>query len=106
MKVKKTYVVTIEYEEDELKSGVGNMKALLGISDERVQYLFLLCEKQAEAARKRGEKRFDASAALIQLLDSGELSGNEVFAYILAGFKSSHDMKSYGAALLERMARE
>lgn len=79
---KETFIMTVEYNEE------GNdLLERLNITKERAHEIFDLAEKDSNV---RGEgssdKPFDSFVSLMNLMNSGTLTGNEMFMYLLNGY--------------------
>lgn len=86
--MKKTYVLTIEYDEDKAASD-SNLPEALDITAERGKELLFRCEKDQKAEHEKGNDEFDSLAATLDLLESGELTGNEILLYIATGYAAA-----------------
>lgn len=109
--MKKTYVLTIEYDEEKVK-GDSNLPQALDISEERGKELLFRCEKDQKAEHERGNDCFNSLTATLDLLESGELTGNEILLYISSGYAAAMNarrmfaQKSSLAGLMGMMGKE
>lgn len=85
--MKKTYVLTIEYDEAKVNDD-SDLSTAIGITKERLENLASRCVEDMKASEKRGDKSFNSLQATIDLLESGELTGNEILYYITTGYNS------------------
>lgn len=85
---KETFVMTLEYDEEGHE-----LLDRLNISVERAKYLTDLAEKTMEQSDKGHDEPWDSFWSLLDLMNSGELNGNEIFLYLLNGYTISLKMK-------------
>lgn len=85
--MKKTYVLTIEYDEAKVRD-IDNIPEVLGLTQDRAHELSFRCREDMKASEKRGDKSFNSLQATLDLLESGELTGNEILFYITIGYSS------------------
>lgn len=88
MMKKETFVMTLEYDEEGYE-----LLNMLNISEERAKYLVDLAEKNMEQSGKGHDEPWDSFWSLLDLMNSGELNGNEIFYYLLNGYTLSIKMK-------------
>ena len=85
---KETFVMTLEYDEEGHE-----LLNRLNISRERAKYLIELSEKTMEQSGKGHDEPWDSFEPLLDLMNSGELNGNEIFFYLLNGYTISIKMR-------------
>jgi len=85
---KETFIMTLEYDEEGHE-----LLDMLNISEERAKYLTDLAEKTMEESGKGHDEPWDSFEALLDLINSNELSGNEIFYYLINGYTLSIKMR-------------
>ena len=85
---KETFVMTLEYDEEGHE-----LLDRLNLSKERAKYLVDLAEKNMEQSGKGHDEPWDSFWSLLDLMNSGELNGNEIFLYLLNGYTISLKMR-------------
>lgn len=85
---KETFIMTLEYDEEGHE-----LLDRLNISKERAEYLVDLAEKSMEQSGKGHDEPWDSFWSLLDLMNSGELNGNEIFLYLLNGYTISIKMR-------------
>jgi len=85
---KETFIMTLEYDEEGHE-----LLDMLNISEERAKYLIDLAEKTMEESGKGHDEPWDSFEALLDLMNSNELSGNEIFYYLINGYTLSIKMR-------------
>ena len=88
MMKKETFIMTLEYDEEGHE-----LLDRLNISKERAEYLVDLAEKSMEQSGKGHDEPWDSFWSLLDLMNSGELNGNEIFLYLLNGYTISIKMR-------------
>lgn len=81
---KETFVMTLEYDEEGHE-----LLDRLNLSKERAKYLIDLAEKTMKQSGKGHDEPRDSFWSLLDLMNSGELNGNEIFFYLLNGYTIS-----------------
>ena len=94
---KETLIMTVEYNEEG-----EDLLERLNITKERAHELFDLAEKDARA-RDEGspDKPFDSFVSLMELMNSGTLTGNEMFMYLLNGYTINMKLDMQRARLMQ-----
>ncbi|HPL70866.1 MAG TPA: hypothetical protein PLM50_02405 [Rectinema sp.] len=85
---KETFIMTLEYDEEGHE-----LLDMLNISEERAKYLTDLAEKTMEESGKGHDEPWDSFEALLDLMNSNELRGNEIFYYLINGYTLSIKMR-------------
>jgi len=106
MMKKETFVMTLEYDEEGHE-----LLNRLNLSEERAKYLIDLAEKNMEQSGKGHDEPWDSFWSLLDLMNSGELNGNEIFYYLLNGYTISIKMKMMNESMkfnsfLEKMLKD
>ena len=81
---KETFIMALEYDEEGHE-----LLDRLNLSKERAKYLVDLAEKTMEQSGKGHDEPWDSFWSLLDLMNSGELNGNEIFFYLLNGYTIS-----------------
>ncbi len=103
---KETFIMTLEYDEEGHE-----LLDRLNLSEERAKYLVDLAEKNMEQSGKEHDEPWDSFWSLLDLMNSGELNGNEIFFYLLNGYTISIKMKimketmEYKSFLMEKILK-
>lgn len=90
--MKKTFIVTIDVD-DEKVNGPNTLNDALGISMDRAKELAYRCVNDFEAAKKRGDEKFNGLAECLKMLEEDKLTGNELVFYIQGGYAALLNMK-------------
>lgn len=89
--VKKTYVIQIEYDEEKVRGKTATLEEALNVSTAHLDELIEQYDRDVERLREEGAEGISPAAEVIDHLDSGNLTGNDILFYIIAGYKSKHD---------------
>lgn len=89
---KKTYVMTIEYDETK-DEPTGNMCTVLGIAVERAFDLFQQATKDMMVSAANGEETFNSLQSLMTHLDNNEYTGNEILLMLHSGYAAMNPIR-------------
>lgn len=91
---KLSFVLSVDYDETKLNVEGGDLLEVLpSITKERAEELCGMCESDMEAAKSDGKDFFDSMNSVINHMENGDFTGDDIMVLILNGYKTSMTLK-------------
>ena len=86
--MKKTFTFEVDFDEAVATDAGSNLLTTLGISKERGDELLMHCVKRENEISESGGDTLNSLIEAVELLEDGNLTGNEILFYIANGYAS------------------